>query len=67
MNNICNKCISKCCENDNAKNIGNVFVIILRPNVKILVNIFSDISQILGKTVCRQGTNVLCLLSYRDM
>ena len=31
-------------------------------NSLILVNIFSNISQIFGKTFCRQSTHVLCLL-----
>ena len=37
-------------------------VIIFRPNVLILINIFSNISKILGKIFCRHSTNVLCLL-----
>ena len=38
--------VSKCFENDNANIIWNVMVIIFRPNVVILINIFSYISQI---------------------
>ena len=38
-------------------------VIIFRPNIfLILINISSNISQILGKIFCRHSTNVLCLL-----
>ena len=54
--------ISKYCENNNSNIIRNVMVIIFRPNVLILVNISSIISQILGKMFCRHSTNVLCLL-----
>ena len=37
-------------------------VIIFRPNVLILINIYSNLPQILGKIFCRDSTNVLCLL-----
>ena len=39
-------------------------VIIFRRNVLILINIFRNISQLLGKLFRRLTTNVLCLLGY---
>ena len=37
-------CISKCCENKNSDIIRIIMALIFRPNVLILVNIFSIIS-----------------------
>ena len=42
-------------------------VIIFRPNVLILINIFSNISQILDKIFCRHSTIFLCLLGRGQM
>ena len=54
--------ISKCCENNISDIVKNSMAINVSLNSLILVNVFSNISQIFGKTFCRQSTHVLCLL-----